>query len=53
MKAGLTLKIKKCKFNIIRVNYLKMTYTTNGLEISKEKINDIFEQLVLISIHNI
>ena len=53
MKAGLTLKIKKYKFNITWVNYLEMVYTTNELEILKEKIDTILEWLILKNIHDI
>ena len=43
IKAGLTLKIKKYKFDITQVNYLEITYTTNRLKILEEKINDILK----------
>jgi hypothetical protein len=41
MKAGLTLKIKKCEFDTTTVNYLGMIYTPEGLKIQPEKMDAI------------
>jgi hypothetical protein len=41
MKAGLTLKIKKCEFDTTTVNYLGMVYTPEGLKIQPEKMDAI------------
>jgi hypothetical protein len=41
MKAGITLKIKKCEFNTTTVNYLGMVYSPEGLQIPPEKIDVI------------
>jgi hypothetical protein len=41
MDARLTLKIKKYKFNITIIKYLRMIYIFNRLKIELEKINII------------
>ncbi|EED18404.1 retrovirus polyprotein, putative [Talaromyces stipitatus ATCC 10500] len=41
MEAGLTLKIKKCEFDITTVNYLGMIYIPEGLKIQPEKVDAI------------
>jgi hypothetical protein len=41
MDARLTLKIKKYKFNIITIKYLRIIYISNKLKIKLEKINII------------
>ena len=41
MNAGLTLKIKKCKFDTTTVDYLGMVYTPEGLKIQPEKMDAI------------
>ncbi|QKX57713.1 uncharacterized protein TRUGW13939_04831 [Talaromyces rugulosus] len=53
MEAGLTLKIKKCEFDTTRVNYLGMVYTTNGLEIPKEKLDAILEWPTPTNVHDV
>ena len=50
---GLTLKIKKYKFDTITVNYLGMVYTLEGLKIQPEKIDSILNWLILINIKEI
>jgi hypothetical protein len=41
MKAGITLKIKKCEFDTTTVKYLGMIYSTEGLQIPPEKVDAI------------
>jgi hypothetical protein len=41
MKAGIMLKIKKCKFDIIIVKYFRMIYFMEGLQILLEKVDVI------------
>ncbi|KAL2215272.1 hypothetical protein M432DRAFT_530119, partial [Thermoascus aurantiacus ATCC 26904] len=41
MEAGITLNIKKCKFNTTKVNYLGMVFLPEELKIPKEKLDSI------------
>jgi hypothetical protein len=41
IKARITLKIKKYKFDTTTIKYLRIIYSTEGLQIPPEKINII------------
>lgn len=40
-KQGLQININKCKFSTIKIKYLDIIITTNGIEIDTEKMETI------------